>query len=442
MKKSLYILIMFLCNSSVFTQTTQLMLGATPTYMNISGGTGTTPIYLVIGNPAANAITHNAGWIISEGQYNYVKWLGTTPVSYTIPFGYSTSAYLPLTFAKTAGAASDLLTSTWGTPNTNLPWAGATNVAAVTPVTGMDDISTPGVDGSIPYVIDRWWTINTTGATASLAFTYRGEENTMSSPTDILGIQHWNGTYWNNGNGGTWATITSTGTAGSNIAGPHTVALTGTFTEFSPYVLVSLPNPLPVEWLNASAECMPLLSNLFSSGKGSVIVKWSTASEQNSDYFTVECSQDGINFETIATVSASGNSNTVKNYSAIITEPIFGTSLYRVRETDYDGKSITTDLITVGYCNNDEVFIYGNEGSIYVNITSTTNNQYAIELYNILGQKLDAQLRNVSIGENNFTILSNKLASGIYLVIVKNINNPELASGTTMKKVFISSINK
>ena len=171
-------------------------------------------------------------------------------------------------------------------------------------------------------------------------------------------------------------------------------------------------------------------------------MKWSTASEQNSDYFTVECSQDGINFETIATVSASGNSNTVKNYSAIITEPIFGTSLYRVRETDYDGKSITTDLITVGYCNNDEVFIYGNEGSIYVNITSTTNNQYAIELYNILGQKLDAQLRNVSIGENNFTILSNKLASGIYLVIVKNINNPELASGTTMKKVFISSINK
>ena len=433
---------MFLCNSSVFTQTTQLMLGATPTYMNISGGTGTTPIYLVIGNPAANAITRNAGWIISEGQYNYVKWLGTTPVSYTIPFGYSTSAYLPLTFAKTAGAASDLLTSTWGTPNTNLPWAEATNVAAVTSVTGMDDITTPGEDGSIPYVIDRWWTINTTGATASLEFTYRGEENTMSSPTDILGIQHWNGTYWNNGNGGTWVTITSTGTAGSNIAGPHTVALTGTFTEFSPYVLVSLPNPLPVEWLNASAECMPLLSNLFSSGKGSVIVKWSTASEQNSDYFTVECSQDGINFETIATVSASGNSNTVKNYSAIITEPIFGTSLYRVRETDYDGKSITTDLITVGYCNNDEVFIYGNEGSIYVNITSTTNNQYAIELYNILGQKLDAQLRNVSIGENNFTILSNKLASGIYLVIVKNINNPELASGTTMKKVFISSINK
>ena len=156
MKKSLYILIMFLCNSSVFTQTTQLMLGATPTYMNISGGTGTTPIYLVIGNPAANAITRNAGWIISEGQYNYVKWLGTTPVFYTIPFGDSTSAYLPLTFAKTAGAASDLLTSTWGTPNTNLPWAGATNVAAVTPVTGMDDITTPGVDGSIPYVIDRW----------------------------------------------------------------------------------------------------------------------------------------------------------------------------------------------------------------------------------------------------------------------------------------------
>src|SRR6185503_21308246 len=66
--------------------------------VNINGGA-----YLVIDNPAADAIIVNSGFIISEGENNSVKWnIGTTTGIYTIPWGYSGTS-IPLTFTKTAG---------------------------------------------------------------------------------------------------------------------------------------------------------------------------------------------------------------------------------------------------------------------------------------------------------------------------------------------------
>src|SRR3990170_7770531 len=63
--------------------------------------------YLVVANPAADAITRNSGHIISEGENNRILWsIGTTTGTYTIPWGYGSSDYIPLTFTKTAGTGS------------------------------------------------------------------------------------------------------------------------------------------------------------------------------------------------------------------------------------------------------------------------------------------------------------------------------------------------
>lgn len=421
---STFVLLMFSAEQNFVSAQAQLVLGATATYMNISGGTAGTPIYLVVGNPASAAIIRTNGHIISEGQWNYVKWLNTAvATSYTIPFG--SVDYLPFTFAKTAGVAADLTASTYATPNTNLPWCAATNVALVN---NMNDLTT-GVDGSVQFVIDRWWTINTTGATANLSFTYRGAENTMAAPAtpaDILGIQHWDGTKWNNGSGGAMGTIVTTATAGSNAAGPHTVTGSATFNEFSPYVLVSFPNPLPVQWLSLSADC----------DRGDVTIHWSTASEQNADYFTVERSLDGTNFSAITTKPAAGNSNTIQYYSAVDTDPYSGTSFYRVKETDFNGAYIYSGTITVNGCAGDDVIIYGEDGGAVVNINASADGQYNIEMYNVLGQKITGQLANVTAGNNQIKLSPNNVASAIYVVKVFNNNN------AVTKKVFIRSTIK
>jgi hypothetical protein len=402
------ILSIFLCFSWVKDSYSQarLMLGATPTYMNISNGTLGTPIYLVIGNPANNGITRTAGWIISEGQYNYISWLQTTAINYVIPFGYSTTDYLPLTFNKTLGAASDLTISTWGTPSNNTPWANTSDVAAVT---NMANSSFP--DASIPDVIDRWWTINTVGATANLSFTYRGQENTMTAWGNTLAIQHWDGTLWNNGNGGGNGSNITTGSAGSNVAGPHTVTGIATFTQFSPYILVDVNSPLPIEFIDVSAICK----------QGKIIIKWNTASEQNSNYFTLEKSVDGVNFISVATIMASHNSNTVKNYSIIDNDITLETMFYRISETDYNGKINYSQSIAINPCSSDNIVIY-NDNGININITAISDETYNIEVYNVLGQKISEQINNIFIGDNKIK-LNNNLASAMYIIKVYNKTN-------------------
>ena len=63
--------------------------------------------YLVVDNPATNAITRNSGHIISEGENNIVRWnIANTTGTYTVPFGYGSSNYLPLSFVKTAGTGA------------------------------------------------------------------------------------------------------------------------------------------------------------------------------------------------------------------------------------------------------------------------------------------------------------------------------------------------
>ena len=52
-----------------------------------------------------------------------------------------------------------------------------------------------------------------------------------------------------------------------------------------------------------------------------IIISWSTATELNNDYFTIQRSDDGIEFYDIGTVSGAGNSNTLLHYSFIDSYP-------------------------------------------------------------------------------------------------------------------------
>ena len=200
---SLIPIVFFLYPYFLFAQARFVIGNSTGVYVKMNGGTSTTPIYLVIDNSATNSITRTTGWIISEGQYNYVKWnCGTTTGNYIYPFGYSTTAYLPLTINKTTAGSSNVSASTWGAAaSDNLPWAGISDAGTVAAVGNMYD-GTLGQDGSDEAVIDRWWDVYTSAATtANVTFSYRGAENTMSAgyQTAELASQHWTGSIWNNG---------------------------------------------------------------------------------------------------------------------------------------------------------------------------------------------------------------------------------------------------
>ncbi|CAN5448890.1 hypothetical protein BH10BAC3_BH10BAC3_32070 [soil metagenome] len=66
------------------------------------------------------------------------------------------------------------------------------------------------------------------------------------------------------------------------------------------------------------SEPLPVTLNAFaiaSAGNKMPVINWSTATEQNVNYFSVRSSTDGINFFEITKVIAKGNSNTILQYS-------------------------------------------------------------------------------------------------------------------------------
>ena len=88
--------------------------------------------------------------------------------------------------------------------------------------------------------------------------------------------------------------------------------------------------PLPVDLTYFKAEV---------NAQEEVVLKWETRNEINSDYFRIERSVDGRQFEALKEVAAHGNSTTLKQYTSLDPEPFIGTSYYRLKQFDLDGKN-------------------------------------------------------------------------------------------------------
>ena len=202
-------------------------------YIVMNGGTLATNNFIVVDQPSTSGIiTTGSGFIISEAQYNYVKWnAGANTGNYVFPFGtYTTTPYyIPFTFNKTTGASANVFTSTWHTNQQNVPHPTLSDVAGVT---SMNCGSMNALGDSVTAVIDRFWDIQTTAAaTANLTFSYLGSENTTANSTATFEAEHWNSTSWDVPVGaGTTGVTTNVGTVGPT---------TGQST-FSPWALVSI----------------------------------------------------------------------------------------------------------------------------------------------------------------------------------------------------------
>lgn len=102
---------------------------------------------------------------------------------------------------------------------------------------------------------------------------------------------------------------------------------------------VRYSSTMPVEFLGISAIQQDK----------EVLVSWSTASELNNNFFTVERSEDGVNFESIGFRNGAGNSNSLVNYYFTDVEPLSGLAFYRIRQTDYDGNSDVSSIAAIDF---------------------------------------------------------------------------------------------
>ena len=80
-----------------------------------------------------------------------------------------------------------------------------------------------------------------------------------------------------------------------------------------------------------------------------VQLDWSTATEINNDYFTIERSLDGEKFEEILTEQGAGNSSSKLVYRRYDEAPLMGYNYYRLSQTDFNGESESFNVEVVNF---------------------------------------------------------------------------------------------
>ncbi len=176
------------------------------------------------------------------------------------------------------------------------------------------------------------------------------------------------------------------------------------------------------------SQALPIILtelNLTKYNKNSSLLTWSTSSEINSNYFSIERSLDGNKWETIGKVDAAGNSNRQNNYKFLDEnlkldreENIF---FYRLKMLDLDGEYKYSEIRNILFANDKnivQVFPNPTKDVFNLDLSVLDNNKGEITIIVI-----DQAGRNVLVkkeAENSLKTISLKdLPAGNYNVIVK-----------------------
>ncbi|MEO5569843.1 MAG: hypothetical protein ABIT08_07420 [Bacteroidia bacterium] len=371
-------------------------------HINLSGGRS-----IIVEKDSANSITKVNGYIRSEvidSSASVIWKIGSNPGPHIFPFAYSSTVadYIPFTFDLPSGTADTVIVSTYHTAPSNLPYP--------PPVSHVNNLS--GSNNSA-NTVDRFWYLRVTGSapTGTLKFVC-----TLSEMSGIINprAQRWVSQSWEYPYQGTQSNITN---------GTQVASATGFNNNW--WTLASLSSPLPVSLVNFSGACE----------NNAAVIKWTTASETNNDYFTLLKSEDGINYEELARITGAGNSTSVLNYE--YHDKAFNNQLayYKLIQTDFNGEQTEFKVVAVKGCNVNSqlnVSVISSQGNLAeLLISSPDNGDFKISLFTMEGKLMASSMHFISKGNNIISLSYPSINASVYLLRIEN------ATAAISKKIIL-----
>jgi hypothetical protein len=169
------------------------------------------------------------------------------------------------------------------------------------------------------------------------------------------------------------------------------------------YEFASCSVVLPITLLSFTGKSLTNTTNL---------LEWTTSTEINNDYFTLERSSDAQSFSAIGIVNGAGNSNISLNYNFIDDAPLKGINYYRLKQTDFDGAFSYSNSIALTN-NNQDYSIWNSTNTLYVK-GAKENQSSNLKIYNLIGELIFEKEF-----EENTIIETSNFSKGIYLVKVQ-----------------------
>jgi len=254
----------------------------------------------------------------------------------------------------------------------------------------------------LDLTIDRisgveYWLLETPGTpSVSVRLSWDTNSGGVGNLGDLL-VARWNGATWiDEGNGGT---------TGSTAGG--TVVSAAPISAFSPFTLASTTpqNALPIELAKFQAS---VVSN-------EVLLEWTTVSETNNDFFTIERSKDTQEWEEVITLAGAGNSIDPLTYSTRDIDPYFGTSYYRLKQTDFDGTFSYSPIEKVFLRESNEVSVHPvpSRGKVILSAEVALHPDQ-VTVYNSFGQAVQPAM--IQTATRVLSLDFGGLASGTYYV--------------------------
>lgn len=188
-----------------------------------------------------------------------------------------------------------------------------------------------------------------------------------------------------------------------------------------------VPRPLGgVSWLKNQEEVsLPVELTSFTAAptNESVVLRWSTATEQGNDRFDIERSMDGAAYEVVGSVKGAGTTTQVQQYAWTDDALPFasGAAQYRLRQVDVDGDESLSEPVRVELSAQttrlNAPFPNPARNAVTVQFEVSERRPVTVEIFNALGQRVAQPVRAEEMsGKREIRVSTQNLASGVYFI--------------------------
>lgn len=220
-------------------------------------------------------------------------------------------------------------------------------------------------------------------------------------------------------------------TVNPTISTTYVVEVTnGVCLNQSDTLLVTLCSALPIELMSFGVEC----------NDQAVQVNWSSASERNNAFYTLERANESSDFVPIGVINGGANSSTTLEYSFRDLTASVGGNYYKLSQIDFDGvKSELSQFYFSNFCTTSEdelLVVQYNQTSNSIDLTSLFSKKQHIDfmMFNANGLLVFQKSIQIVPEKNQYKLeLPTQLSSGIYYLQFTSQNS------TWLDKLMIST---
>lgn len=150
-------------------------------------------------------------------------------------------------------------------------------------------------------------------------------------------------------------------------------------------------------------------------------LSWTTEMELDNDYFTLERSEDGRTFQSLATISGQGTSLSENEYAYIDEHPLVGTNYYRLTQTDFGGAvNYIGDILALDFTDRGALVIRPNPvraDYFYLDLPTVEGEFRKMQIHNAAGQLVKEEILDDS---ETISVSVNNIQNGIYFLSIKS----------------------